>query len=604
MLRIRDGPVTNGQKALFLRLIRDPAKSLRFRPRPLIFCRRPRRQTVGKRALFTAFPPCSSKAGVNPFAVDTSSGFAQKIRRPSVYPAVKSLFRRSLLCTYGVAALFGISATAQDIPDLPALTRPTSGPDSAKVFFPPAAPPFGGALGRILPRSGRDRSAEPPDRLGDYVGEFFYPALSTLWSEKDLDRKSAQRLAAFMANRTTLLNELQNKLVAVQTADPTLREAELRAFALTQAPRILAHEKEADQLREKFISPGVLKATVDWSRGREWKIRELPPTMGRWVPSAEFQVLRAAAFYQKGLTPEQRGLLCEIAEESPRGLPGVRSLRREDRPVSTIFFSPEMARIALPAIPAELSSKIYAFIRARDALKDELREAVLANDSSSRAKRDSVFEKLAESQWPQISELAASAEAIRRELAALPPPPPPPLPPQFPAALKARMDAYEADQRLFNQERAAATRIDPTPLVRAARGRQPGVNPATEIRDQIRQKTDKFLGENAERVEELDRRRKSIQAELIQFARAHLDPVTDEPMDVKTLFSRIDTSERYFTQIAREEVLYKDYRAAMLEPGLSPEQRRLLFSAARVALAQALPLGEPFPTGRFPRLVF
>ena len=35
-------------------------------------------------------------------------------------------------------------------------------------------------------------------------------------------------------------------------------------------------------------------------------------------------------------------------------------------------------------------------------------------------------------------------------------------------------------------------------------------------------------------------------------------------------------------------------------PGLSPEQRRLLFNAAVIGLAQALPLGEVMPTGTQP----
>jgi hypothetical protein len=38
----------------------------------------------------------------------------------------------------------------------------------------------------------------------------------------------------------------------------------------------------------------------------------------------------------------------------------------------------------------------------------------------------------------------------------------------------------------------------------------------------------------------------------------------------------------------------------MLMPGLSPEQRRLLFGFARVGLAQPLPAGEPLPTGSQP----
>lgn len=72
-------------------------------------------------------------------------------------------------------------------------------------------------------------------------------------------------------------------------------------------------------------------------------------------------------------------------------------------------------------------------------------------------------------------------------------------------------------------------------------------------------------------------------------------------MDLKSLIAQINASDRYFDTAAREEVLYREYRIAMLEPGLSVEQRRLLLGAGRVALAQALPTRRLLPTGRFPR---
>jgi hypothetical protein len=55
-----------------------------------------------------------------------------------------------------------------------------------------------------------------------------------------------------------------------------------------------------------------------------------------------------------------------------------------------------------------------------------------------------------------------------------------------------------------------------------------------------------------------------------------------------------------FDTFGRDEVIYRGYRMAMLMPGLSPEQRRLLFGAALVGLAQPLPHGEYLPTGPQP----
>lgn len=44
--------------------------------------------------------------------------------------------------------------------------------------------------------------------------------------------------------------------------------------------------------------------------------------------------------------------------------------------------------------------------------------------------------------------------------------------------------------------------------------------------------------------------------------------------------------------IGREVAIYERYKLAMLQPGLSPGQRRLLFRAAHAGLAQGLPVGE------------
>jgi hypothetical protein len=68
-------------------------------------------------------------------------------------------------------------------------------------------------------------------------------------------------------------------------------------------------------------------------------------------------------------------------------------------------------------------------------------------------------------------------------------------------------------------------------------------------------------------------------------------------MDTAALMRRVNTADAQFEKIGREEVIYKDYRVAMLEPGLSPEQRRLLFGAALAGLAQPLPPGDRMPDG-------
>jgi hypothetical protein len=498
----------------------------------------------------------------------------------------------------------------------PSEARSVHPPPSLAVFFPPAAPVYGAPLTNPNVRTFiNGRKVEPPDDLGKYVGEFFYPPLSTRLLTQRLDTKLAQRLAAYLARHTALLNELQNTLVVLQAADPPTRERELHAFAAVQTPQIVAHEKEAEELRQKLIQGGLLGSSVDWSKDRDWKLGDAVSIRPASAASAELQVIRAAAYYQNGLTPEQRGLLCEIVEKERRS-PVANRLRGSGANMDprVVFFSPDMARLRLPDdLPQELSAKIADLTRGKDELKEELRRAVVENDRSSEAKRGDVFRKLAESEWPRIAALASLAEEIRRELATLPAPPPPPPSPQIPAPLAARMEAYKQGQAALNGERLRrASEVSRGPLfLKLELPDKMGVGgPASrtaQLSDRLAQRrielqeTDEaYMRENADRYRMLEEDSKKLSADLQQFAKSHLDPVTGDPMDIKILFARVNATERYLDQVAREEVLYKHYRVAMLEPGLSPEQRRLLFNAARVELAQVLPSAEMFPRGRIP----
>ena len=60
----------------------------------------------------------------------------------------------------------------------------------------------------------------------------------------------------------------------------------------------------------------------------------------------------------------------------------------------------------------------------------------------------------------------------------------------------------------------------------------------------------------------------------------------------------IDDLLRDFEEARQEQetwAKYRDYRDAVLAPGLSPAQRRLLFDAAVEQLALPLPAGEAAP---------
>jgi len=84
----------------------------------------------------------------------------------------------------------------------------------------------------------------------------------------------------------------------------------------------------------------------------------------------------------------------------------------------------------------------------------------------------------------------------------------------------------------------------------------------------------------------LNEEKEAIRSEVARFAATHRE--SDGEKSVQTLI-------RNFLDSMREEEAwqpYQDYRTAVYQPGLSPEQRRLLFEIALEKLALPLPDGE------------
>lgn len=472
------------------------------------------------------------------------------------------------------------------------------------IFFPPTVPVFGEALADE-PRIRRWPRIPARPELADFVNEFFYPPLGTRLFDDTLGRKLEQRLDAYRSTRSALLNELADQLTALQDADPVKRSAELRAFAAKQSPRIHAFEAEAEQLRRAFVDGRLIDRRADWSRGRKWVLGVTKFPNDAYEREAEFQIVRAAAFAQDGLLTEQRGLLLELAFE-------LQIRARASRPVpppkiddaSAMFFSPATARLRLPAkLPPELVTLIGRFNRDKAALKNELRDAVFAGDKRPPEERLQAFATLAESQWPRFAPLEALAEEIRVALAALPVPRLA-APPHVPPALLARINQYMSDRQEFiqdfNQALKAATEMVPPPppdgklsadeRVQLARQRN---EERAALREQVAQQ---FQLHSRERFDRMRAEFEQIQISLKLVAAAQFDAETGKPLNPDTLLRVYSIAMDKFDAFGREEVIYRGYRTAMLMPGLSPEQRRLLFGAALVGLAQPLPLGELFPT--------
>ncbi len=479
---------------------------------------------------------------------------------------------------------------------------PVAGPDRV-TFFPTPTPVFGAPISdRVtkfvtVRRQGREITFPAPEDLADHVNEWFYAALGTRISEKRLHEPLAQRLTAYRAHRYALANELWNELATVQPAEPAARERQLREFARMQTPRIAALEDEAESLREAMVAvDGFFGWGADWNAEREWKLGSplpgglfVPPRGPSLAETTEFLVIRAAAYFQNGLGVEQRGLLREIAlteQEKMLVTPSPRQ-RGGDDPL-VVFFSPETARLSLPpGLSPDLRTKIGSYNGDKDALKRELRDAIVDLDKSSDARRTKALRELTERQWPRLVALEKLAEEIRQGLAALPPPPLPALPPALPAGLKERIEVYLRERQALEQEHAKSQRAAFAKLLQSGSRRS----------DIVFRDDGSFRLENAERYEALAADLKSISHDLTVFAHTQIDPETSQPMDPRILLRRIDASDRAFDKIGREEAVYHDYRTAMLEPGLSAEQRRLLFGRAVVELAQPLTAGSKMPNG-------
>jgi hypothetical protein len=481
------------------------------------------------------------------------------------------------------------------------------------TFFPPNPPVFGTVIPNPPPAARLPnvyRNPPAPDGLAAFPNEYFYPALGTRLLFGSLQQKVQARLNQYRHTRDQLVQDLLGKLDELEFADEAVRERELAQLAAQQSPRILSLEDEAEQLRVDLITGGLLGLSVDWSRDQPWSFG-VPPTRADLLLQARWRTVRATVYYQKGLTAEQRGLLREIVIELEESLRTARQ-RALNRGVTdtgpdarTMFFAPETARLILPAnLPPALVTRIGTFNSKKAALKQELRDAVFEYDSYSAGRRVSAFTALADRQWPQLVALAELAEQIRRDLAGLPSPKPI-RPPSIPADLIRRIQEFNHDIERLKADLAEYVNAQMAPLLQAPENassdeRRGWIQRMVAAQAAARQKAiDEFQRAHRERYDELQSRREIIKTDLTIVAQNQVDPKTGGPMTVDTMLRAFNVSMQQFAALGREEVIYKNYRTAMLLPGLSPEQRRLLFGAAQVGLSQALPNGEKMPTGIF-----
>jgi hypothetical protein len=430
------------------------------------------------------------------------------------------------------------------------------------LYVPPVPPVLGEELHNGGPST--DRSS-----VASFEREIFFGGYAIIAGQGELSAKDTERVAAYHAARQQLLQEIQAKFEGLAGASLDARRVELAGLAAQQNDRLQALAVDAEAIR----------TNLDWAISI-FKFRIAP----RFVAfrfdrtAAEFSRFFTAAYFYGGLSAEQRFLLMEAAYEPPPGPDGKTVAWTAG---DTIFFLPAMARIRLPAsLPPALEEKLRAFTAEKDNLKSELRSAVLRDDFFFISTRTKRLTELAEQQAPRFAALEVLAEEIRVGLAGLGLPEQP-VNPSLPADLTRRVgDFYtrkvEVQRELLTQLRQLRSKHPASKfeIVRQGDGlaiARTGLDP--EPMAGLKEFNDKLAVRYAAFAGESEALRRDIQHYLERNPQTTARTVDQVAMEFGKAYAARENWDRY-----------RYYSRAVLEPGLSPAQRRLLFNAAAWSL--------------------
>lgn len=432
------------------------------------------------------------------------------------------------------------------------------------VFLPPLAPALSAAKS--------DLPALPyPVALADYAGEPFFMAHGSLQFRRLLKSPQVQPIEKYRIARDLLVGDLRSGLAAAAKLPPEQSRQVLAELTAKQEPELHTLEAEAESIRAKLSAMDAGHAL--------FKLRDiLKPEQSAGLRDY-FSAIHAAQF-QDGLSLDQRQLLHEIALGSLLGAP------TETGP--PVFFLPFTARVHQPDDPpAALASLLLEFQGLRDALKTELRQHVV-NQSTTPAAGNLTKQHaaVAAQQAPRFDELHRLAERIRNAsvgLACPDQPSPSDFPPELVrqvGSVATRKNALQAlTQRRF---RELSLEFAPERLKLAFRGNLPAIDvlPPAKPDDKPKANRDKRIARLQKCNEELQREYRALSGEMetarVEVQRYRVNLGGDNAPDIGKLSAQL--AQTY----AREENWrrFGDYYIAVLQPGLSPVQRRLLFNAA------------------------
>lgn len=434
------------------------------------------------------------------------------------------------------------------------------------LVFPPVLPP------KLHSPVKQEAVESYPPFLLDYVGEPFFMACGNSHFAGKNDAHQNYRASRYAEARDKLVAELRAKLAAVQSLPPEQQRTELAAFANLQAKALHKLETEAEGTREEF-------SYLDDGRALMKQRDGLAPDEAMRL-RAYYAALRSA-HHMPGLLIEQRQLLESIAHEhSTASDPTAQA--------QPAFFLPASARISwLHSDDPQMQARWESFQRLRRQTADQLVQSVLELPPKiSRAVARKFHSSLAEKQAIRFTELEHLAEEIRVGLAKNPrliAPTESGYPPELiglAGELSERTNRFQerAEQIVSEMNRRFAPsrfRLGTTsngPLIELEQAGVPASKPAGKRNQQNARlvEANKWLNQTHLEL-------KATEAESVKAIQAHhatLDP--RHAPDVKKLTEIL--VHAYFQRENWRR--YADYRTAVLTPGLSPAQRRLLFNAA------------------------
>jgi hypothetical protein len=450
---------------------------------------------------------------------------------------------------------------------------------AVSIYFP-MEPIF---LGQVLPMISTKPRNSVLAQMRPYLSDLFFPAMTAYMHDESLSNKRLQRITDYRAEKQRLLMELRTRIDQIRQADPASRASLYAEFAAQQKPLLVALEAKEEEIRRDFTSGGIFSDTVDWNDTRSWRLGD----DSRYESYMdEYLVMRAAVYFQRWLSTPQRDLLREVSMEL---------LQRGQDPTNELsiaaagpffYFSPASSRFRLPLeMPDELRAKIDQYQALKQSLKRELRDTIYKQDGSMTSTRNNAVKELAAQQEPRLAQLEDLAEQIRVGLVSLKLPDEPDqstLPPvlgnQISAYLQAKIDLSRTLRTRLSEVQAILPkdRIEIVSLnggygieIVATRGKS-----KDEVikRENVRAQLAAFNSEQAQRFQALSVQNSKLRAEIKQMSK-------NGSVEVRSVDQLISDFSLAF---ARQEIWnrYKDYRIAILEPGLCPEQRRLLYGSA------------------------